>query len=150
MKIYRFEEETILNCTLTKAWDFFSNPSNLHLITPKELNFKILSEPCNQTYAGQIIHYSVTPIFGIPLQWVTEITHVAKERLFVDEQRFGPYRLWHHQHHFIETNGKVKMHDIVHYALYADPFSRLIAKVIVTPQIKKIFNYRAEKIVELM
>ena len=100
-------------------------------------------------YPGQVIEYKVHPILGIPLYWMTEITHVVQHKYFVDEQRFGPYELWHHQHHFKEVPGGVEMTDHVHYKL---PFWFLgdIANVLfVKKQLKGIFDYRFKKVVEM-
>lgn len=143
MKLYSLKETTTLETTLEKAWEFFSSPRNLPLITPASLNFKILSDPPPKIYAGLIIHYHVSPLLGIPMQWVTEITHCTDKKLFIDEQRFGPYLFWHHQHHFEETPEGILMTDQVHYALNFDPFSRPVHALIVRPQVEAIFNYRA-------
>ncbi len=129
--------------SLEQAWDFFSKPDNLKEITPANLGFNIISKHHGATmYSGQIIEYTVKPILGIPLYWMTEITHVIDKQFFVDEQRFGPYSLWHHQHHFKEIEGGVEMTDIVHYKL---PFWFLgdIAQVImVKSQLNGIFSHR--------
>jgi ligand-binding SRPBCC domain-containing protein len=129
--------------SLEQAWDFFSKPDNLKEITPSNLGFNIISKHHGSTmYSGQIIEYTVKPILGIPLYWMTEITHVIDKQFFVDEQRFGPYSLWHHQHHFKEIEGGVEMTDIVHYKL---PFWILgdIAQVImVKSQLNGIFSHR--------
>ncbi len=91
-----------LPISLDHAWDFFSAPDNLKVITPPYMGFHVLADPAfrSQMYAGQIIDYTVKPVLGIPLYWMTEIKHVEHQRFFVDEQRVGPYALWHHQHHF--------------------------------------------------
>jgi ligand-binding SRPBCC domain-containing protein len=143
MKLYSLKDTVTLNTNIEKAWDFFSTPHNLPLITPKSLNFQILSDPPKQIYAGLIIHYHVSPLLGVPLQWVTEITHVVDKKMFIDEQRFGPYLFWHHQHHFEATAEGVLMTDIVHYALRLDPLSRPVHALIVRPQVNEIFRYRA-------
>src|SRR6478736_1426681 len=102
--------------SIDTAWEFFSNPANLQAITPSNMGFKIISKyHGQQMYAGQIIEYKVSPVLGIPLYWMTEITHVEPTKYFVDEQRFGPYALWHHQHHFTSIPGGVEMTDIVNY-----------------------------------
>ena len=80
----------VLDMSIDEAWDFFSNPQNLSEITPKDMGFNITSEISNQMYPGQIISYKVSPVLGIKLNWVTEITHVNNKMFFVDEQRFGP------------------------------------------------------------
>lgn len=132
------------------AWEFFSNPANLQKITPRDLGFKILSKHHGaKMYSGQIIEYKVKPVLGIPIYWMTEITHVKDSEYFVDEQRFGPYQLWHHQHHFKVIDGGVEMTDIVHYR---NPFGFLgnIANALfVKVQLKQIFSYRI-KVVEEM
>ncbi len=129
--------------TLDEAWKFFSSPANLKEITPEHLGFKITSKfHGEKMYPGQIISYIVKPIMGIPLEWVTEITHVEDKHFFVDEQRFGPYAFWHHQHIFREVDNGVEMKDIVHYKV---PFGILgdIANVLfVKRQLKGIFDYR--------
>src|SRR5450432_1836503 len=100
------------------VWSFFSNPANLKTITPDYLRFNIISQQHNDTmYAGQIIEYTVRPLLGIPLYWMTEITHIKENKYFIDEQRYGPYCMWHHQHHFSIIEGGVEMTDIVHYKL---------------------------------
>jgi len=105
-----------LPVSLEKAWDFFSNPANLQLLTPESMGFTVISKHHGDTmYAGQIIEYTVRPVFNIPLYWMTEITQVKDKEYFIDEQRFGPYSLWHHQHHFKAIPGGVEMTDIVHY-----------------------------------
>ena len=149
MKLYQFKETTTLATSIESAWSFFSNPHNLAKITPPSLNFKVLSDPPADIYPGLIIHYTVSPLLGVPLQWVTEISHVIKNQLFVDEQRYGPYAMWHHQHHFAETPDGVLMTDIVHYTLPLDPFSRMANSLVVRPQINAIFNFRKSAMLEL-
>ncbi len=125
------------------AWDFFSSPKNLQKITPDHLGFKIISNHHgDKMYAGQIIEYKVKPLLGIPLYWMTEITHVEERKYFIDEQRFGPYSLWHHQHHFIEKNGGVEMTDIVHYKLPLGFLGDIAHGLFVKKQLKKIFDHR--------
>ena len=139
-----------LALSLDEAWDFFSKPDNLQAITPSKLGFKIQSlYHGKQMYPGQIIEYTVKPILGIPLYWMTEITHVVDKKYFVDEQRYGPYSMWHHQHHFKEISGGVEMTDIVHYK---NPFGFIggIANgLFVQNQLKGIFSFRFEKTNEL-
>ena len=108
MPLHSLKRVQFLPISLGKAWDFFSDPANLATITPSGMGFHILSEHRpDRMYAGQIIEYRVSPILGIPLHWVTEITHVVEGRYFIDEQRFGPYSLWHHQHHFREVECEI-------------------------------------------
>ena len=104
--------------SIEAAWEFFSNPANLQAITPPKMGFRIIStNHGDRMYAGQIIEYKVAPLLGIALYWMTEITHVESRKYFIDEQRFGPYALWHHQHHFKEIPGGVEMTDIVNYRM---------------------------------
>lgn len=132
------------------AWNFFSNPANLARITPGNLSFKIISQHHGDVmYPGQIIEYTVAPIAGIRVYWMTEITHVEKNKFFIDKQRYGPYAMWHHQHHFKEIEGGVEMTDIVHYKNPAGFIGRWIDPLIVKPRLRKIFDYRTKKIEEI-
>jgi len=135
---------------MDEAWDFFSSPKNLQKITPSQLGFKIISKHHgDKMYAGQIIEYKVSPVLGIPIYWMTEITQVEDKKFFIDEQRFGPYSLWHHQHHFREVEGGVEMTDIVHYKLPLGILGDIAHALFVEKQLKGIFDYRF-KIVEEM
>ncbi|MFM2212900.1 MAG: hypothetical protein RL427_163, partial [Bacteroidota bacterium] len=98
MKIYTLHTKQNLPISLEEAWAFLSDPKNLKTITPEYMGFKTLSGDDRTMFPGQIIQYIVTPVLGIPMKWVTEITHVENLKYFVDEQRFGPYALWHHKH----------------------------------------------------
>jgi ligand-binding SRPBCC domain-containing protein len=125
------------------AWDFFSSPANLAEITPDNLGFKTISKYHGEKmYPGQVIEYKVSPLLGIPLYWMTEITHVEHHRYFVDEQRFGPYSMWHHQHHFKQLEEGVEMTDIVHYKLPFWFFGDIANWLFVKQQLKGIFDYR--------
>jgi ligand-binding SRPBCC domain-containing protein len=149
MKIYQLNTVKNLPIGINEAWDFFSSPNNLSVITPEWLNFKVTSKLPDKMYAGMIISYKVHPVLGIPNNWVTEITHVKEPLYFVDEQRFGPYKFWHHQHHFKETENGVEMTDIVSYALPFEPFSRLINSLLIEKKVKEIFKFRGKKLVEM-
>ena len=135
---------------IEKAWDYFSDPANLQSITPPALAFKIISHHHGERmYPGQIIEYKVKPLLGISLYWMTEITHVSPPHLFVDEQRRGPYSLWHHQHLFRSIEGGTEMTDIVHYRLPLWIFGHLAQILTVKKQLKQIFEYRFEKVEQL-
>jgi len=125
-----------------EAWDFFSDPRNLPRITPPWLSFELLSDPPGRMYPGLLIEYRVRPLWGIPLRWLTEITHVVEPLLFVDEQRFGPYRFWHHQHRFRAAGGGVEMEDEVHYLLRGGPLGRVVQRYLVHRRLEEIFDYR--------
>ena len=144
MKIYKLHTKQELGISKDKAWQFFSNPGNLPLITPPWLNFKITSELSEKMYPGMIVTYTVSPVLNIPMTWVTEITHVHEPDYFVDEQRFGPYKFWHHRHEFTEIPGGVSVEDIVPYALPIDPLSRLANELMVKNQLNEIFEFRRE------
>ncbi len=149
MKIYRLHTKQNLPISLEKAWDFLSSPQNLKTITPDYMGFNILSGAEKPMYPGQIIQYIVTPVMGIPTRWVTEITHVKDQHYFVDEQRFGPYALWHHKHFLKEIPGGVEMEDIVDYKLPIGFLGQLAHPILVKPKLKEIFEYRNKKLIEL-
>jgi ligand-binding SRPBCC domain-containing protein len=142
MKLHLLEAEQKIPTTLERAWEFFSNAGNLAKITPPSLGFEVTSKLPERMHAGMIITYRVRPLFGVPVRWVTEITHVDEPRLFVDEQRFGPYRFWHHQHHFREIPGGVEVRDLVHYAL--PPGAGPARAFLVAPRLEEIFAYRRQ------
>lgn len=149
-KVYSLKTVQFLPAGIDAAWDFFSSPSNLKNITPDNLGFKILSHHHgNKMYAGQIIEYTVSPLLGIPMYWMTEITHVEEKRYFVDEQRFGPYSLWHHQHHFKIIEGGVEITDIVHYKMPLWILGDVANALYVRSELKKIFEFRFQKTEEL-
>lgn len=145
MKIYQLKTSQKLPISIEKAWEFFSNPANLSKITPTWLNFQVTSALPDKMYAGLIITYFVRPMLNIPQTWVTEITHVQEPNYFVDEQRFGPYKMWHHEHIFkhIEDNN-ILMEDIVSYAVPFGFIGRIVNKLIISKKINEIFNYRRE------
>ncbi|RYU87258.1 hypothetical protein EWM62_16220 [Mucilaginibacter terrigena] len=151
MKTYALKLKQDIPISLKQAWDFFSSPLNLEKITPPDMRFVVTSDYSAQTkmYAGMIITYKISPLLGIKLNWMTEITHVQESKYFVDEQRFGPYALWHHQHHFKEIPGGVEMTDILNYAIPFGIIGRLTNNVFVAGKIKKIFEYRVKAIEEL-
>jgi ligand-binding SRPBCC domain-containing protein len=141
--VYSIKTVQRIPISLEQAWDFFSKPDNLKDITPDNLGFNIVSKHHgDRMYAGQIIEYTVKPILAIPLYWMTEITHVAEQQYFVDEQRYGPYSMWHHQHHFKAIDGGVEMTDIVHYKLPLWILGDIANTIMVKSQLKGIFNYR--------
>jgi len=136
--------------TLEEVWSFFSDAENLKNMTPPELNLKVTNEVYGESvYAGQVMTYQVKPLLGIPLFWLTEITHVVDKQYFVDEQRKGPYQLWHHQHHFTAIEGGVEMTDLVHYRLPLGFLGSIANSLLVKKELEKIFTYRYRKIVEL-
>jgi len=151
MKIYRLKTKQFLPISLEKAWDFFSSPLNLKEITPEYMDFTITSELTKETkmYPGMLISYTVKPMLGIPMTWVTEITQVKHHKHFIDEQRFGPYRMWHHEHFFKEVKDGVEMTDEVTYVLPFGILGRLGHSLFIEKQLKAIFDYRFKKVEDL-
>ena len=149
MKIYTLKTIQKLPISLEEAWEFFSSPHNLKTITPDYMGFDIISGGEGKMYSGQIIQYIVTPVAGIKMKWVTEITHVKEKEFFVDEQRFGPYALWHHKHFFRKMPGGVEMEDVVDYKLPFGFLGRVVHPWIVGPKLKEIFDHRKEKLEEI-
>jgi ligand-binding SRPBCC domain-containing protein len=143
MKMYRLEQKQFLPVPVEQAWEFFANPANLPLITPLDLGFRITSPLPEQMHAGMIVTYTVTPFAGVQVDWVTEITHLEKPSFFVDEQRFGPYRFWHHQHLFRKLSTGVEMTDLVHYALPFGMPGRMAAPL-VRKRLHAIFGFRRQ------
>ena len=148
MKIYQLKVKQRLPISIDEAWKFFSDTKNLPKITPPWLNLKVTSELPDKMYAGMIITYKVYPFAGLPSNWVTEITQVKENKFFIDEQRFGPYKFWHHQHHFKEVNDGVEMDDIVTYALPFDPLSRPLNNLLVGKKVEGIFEFRKKVLKE--
>lgn len=132
---------------IDQAWDFLSDPNNLKIITPDEMGFVVTTKSDTQTmYAGQIIEYTVTPMLGIKTSWVTEITHVHDKMYFVDEQRFGPYQLWHHKHFIKKTANGVEMKDIIDYKVPLGYIGQLVNTLFIKNKLQHIFEYRKEKL----
>ena len=141
--IYTLTSEQILPLSLEKAWEFFTVPTNLDKITPEEMKFKITNNPPPKTYKGQIITYKIGILPGIDANWITEITHLEERKFFVDEQRFGPYAMWHHEHHFEAlSEGTVKMKDIVNYKLPLGFLGDLFGGGIIKNKVISIFESR--------
>ena len=149
MKIYTLNRVQILPVKIDQAWDFFTSPHNLSKITPSSMDFKVLSKNDGPIHPGMIIRYTVTPILGIPLNWVTEITHVEHQHLFVDEQRFGPYAFWHHLHKFKEVEEGVEMEDLVHYALPFGLIGAAAHELLVKNKLNEIFDFRTKVLREI-
>jgi ligand-binding SRPBCC domain-containing protein len=149
MKIYRLETVQKLPISQKEAWDFLSDPKNLKRITPDYMGFEILSGAADKMYSGQIIQYLVTPVMNIPTKWVTEITHVDEGNYFVDEQRFGPYSLWHHKHFLKPIPNGVEMVDIIDYKIPLGILGQLVHPILVAPKLKQIFEYRKQALIEL-
>jgi ligand-binding SRPBCC domain-containing protein len=149
MKIFKIHTKQTLPITIEEGWGFLSNPKNLSCITPNYMKFKITDCDFKPVYQGQIIQYTVRPLLNIPLKWVTEITHVVNENYFVDEQRFGPYSLWHHKHFLREIDGGIEMEDIIHYKIPLGFIGEFLNFLFIKNQLKEIFEYRKNKLIEI-
>jgi ligand-binding SRPBCC domain-containing protein len=143
-RVYVLTRQQHLAMSLEDCWDFFSSPLNLPVITPPWLGFEVEEIAWEKMYPGMILQYFVRPLLGVRMRWVTEITHVQPMSLFVDEQRFGPYRMWHHEHHFKPTPAGVDMTDIVHYAIGYGPLDPLLHETLVRSRLEAIFDFRFE------
>ena len=135
--------------SLEQVWDFFSSPANLSKITPPQMGFIITSKLPATMYAGMFITYKVSPVVGIRMNWVTEITEVSDRKYFIDEQRSGPYRLWHHEHHFHLVEGGVEMHDILYFEAPFGILGKIAELLFVKRKVKEIFEFRKHRINEL-
>lgn len=143
MKIYSLKREQLVRASLSDTWKYFSNPHNLKHITPAEIGFDVKTTDLpEEIYPGLFIEYKVSPLLGIPLSWVTEITHVQKEVMFADEQRIGPYRIWSHKHFFRKEGKFTLMTDRVDYALPPVPFQGVINSLLVARKLEEIFAFR--------
>lgn len=149
MKLYQLKSKQYLPIGPSEAWDFLSNPANLKVITPEQMGFNILDGADKKMFPGQIIQYMVKPFPGYSTKWVTEITHVQAGSYFVDEQRFGPYTLWHHKHFISEIPGGVLMEDIIDYKLPFGILGRMAHPFLVKRQLRQIFMHREQKLTSL-
>ncbi|WP_430405969.1 SRPBCC family protein [Fluviicola sp.] len=147
--MYQLKRTQFVKTDLETCWNFFSAPANLQVITPDYMGFKVLTPVPDEMYHGLIISYKVSPVLRIPMNWVTEITYVKDGSYFVDEQRQGPYKMWHHEHHFKEVEGGVEMTDIVSYSLPFGFLGRFVHWLFIRKQLEGIFNYRIKKVDEL-
>ena len=147
--MYQLKTKQFVKTDMATCWDFFSDPKNLSKITPQSMGFIVRTELPDKMYEGLMIEYTVSPMLGIPMNWITEIKTVKNHSFFVDEQRKGPYRIWHHEHHFKEVDGGVEMTDIVSYELPLGFLGRLMHPILVKNKLKEIFDYRRQKVDEL-
>ena len=141
--------EHVLPISLDEAWIFFSDPHNLSKITPESMDFKIISDTPHELYEGMVINYTLRPLFGIKMPWSTEITHVKDKEYFIDNQLSGPYKIWHHEHHFNKTENGILMTDILNYELSYFILNPIIDNLVVRNQVKRIFSFRKKCLNEL-
>ena len=145
MSFYQFKKKQVIRSTMDEIWDFISTPNNLKDITPKEMNFEILNEDLpKKMYPGMIVFYKVNPLKWFRTTWVTEITNIREKNYFIDEQRVGPYTMWHHQHIIEPTDEGVQMTDIVSYKLPFGFIGRIAHRLFIRAKIESIFEYRQD------
>lgn len=147
--MYQLKRTQLVKTDLKTCWDFFSSPRNLKTITPDYMGFDVLVDIPDKMYEGLMIEYSVKPLFSIPMKWITEIKYVHDQEFFVDEQRKGPYKIWHHEHHFKAVEEGVEVTDIVSYELPLGFLGRLAHPIVVKNKLEEIFEYRFKKVEEL-
>lgn len=148
--MYTIYAKEIVPISLETCWHFFSSAKNLKILTPAHLSFSQADvDEEKPLYAGKIIIHRIKPLFNIPIEWITEITHLHEKSYFIDEQRFGPFKFWHHEHRFVECAQGVEIIDQVHYQLPLGIFGTLVHHMIVKRDLKTIFDYRAQKIREI-
>ena len=140
--MYQLKRTQFIKTDLKTAWDFFSSPGNLKKITPQYMGFDVRTALPEKMYEGLMIEYTVKPLLGIPMNWITEIKTVKDLQFFVDEQRKGPYKIWHHEHHFKVKDGGVEMTDIVSYELPLGILGRIMHPFVVQKKLEEIFDFR--------
>tara|TARA_R110002049_G_scaffold8604_2_gene46290 strand:+ start:286 stop:741 length:456 start_codon:yes stop_codon:yes gene_type:complete len=150
MGFYQFKRTQKINASIDEIWKFISDPSNLKLITPDYMGFDITSEDIpSKMYEGMIISYKVSPLLGIKTTWVTEITHLKENSYFVDEQRVGPYKIWHHQHMIQPMAKGTLMTDIVSYQPPLGFLGSIANELIIKGKLNEIFEYRTKALDEI-
>ena len=147
MAFYQFQKRCKIKTTIDEIWEFISSPANLKEITPDYMGFDIKTKDLpDKMYASMVISYEVSPLLGIKTTWVTEITQVIDKKYFVDEQRVGPYSLWHHQHIIEPLEDGILMTDIVSYQPPFGFLGALANKLIIKNKLNEIFDFRTEAI----
>lgn len=143
--LHHLHREQVLPITLQEAWAFFSSCRNLDLLTPPEVGMEIVHCTSETMHEGQIIAYRVRLATLVRVSWVTEIKSVEKGHGFIDEQRSGPYKFWHHRHTFTEVPGGVKVDDLLHYIMPLGPLGELAHALFARRKLERIFDYRARE-----
>lgn len=148
-RIYRLQREQLIPAQLDQVWDFFATPANLNAMTPPDMQFEIVFGGEAPMQPGQLIEYRLTFIPGVKSTWLTEITHLQEKSFFIDEQRIGPYRFWHHEHRFVEDSGKTRVIDTVTYALPFGLLGELVHALWVRRRLGAIFDFRQNMLREI-
>jgi len=148
--MYSLSSKNKINTTINNAWSFFTKPKNLSKLSPENVKFKIISGKSDSFYEGKIISYKIKILPFIHINWTTEITKIIENKLFIDKQIFGPYKLWVHEHHFTKNNdGSITISDKIKYKLYLHPFSKILHKLFIKKKLFSIFTFRRTKIKEI-
>ena len=148
--MYTLYREQYVTATLAEAWDLLKNPANLDLITPEDLQFKIVSPVPLVMFNGLIIEYRIRiPWFGVHT-WIAEIKHIREMHSFVDEQRLGPYSFWYHYHQIDAEESRIKLIDRVYYEVPYGIFGKVIPFFFIRKTLQRIFDYRKQKLAELL
>ena len=150
MKLHRIHRRQVIPTSILEAWEFFSTPVNLSKITPPWLNLTVISDIPRSMHSGMIISYRITPLPCMSTPWVSEITHVEAPIYFVDEQRLGPFRFWHHQHLFKEVDRDVEMQDIVNYAMPLGPIGEMVHAISLRKKVEAIFDFRQKALEQIL
>ncbi|MCS6902657.1 MAG: SRPBCC family protein [Candidatus Bipolaricaulota bacterium] len=148
-KIYKLSRTQVVPADLDRVWEFFATPRNLNELTPPEMHFAILSGAQEPMYTGQLIEYRIRLVPGVVVSWLTEIVHVEPKRRFIDEQRFGPYQFWYHEHRFEPTQDGTRIEDHVTYALPLGIIGEMMHALWVRPRLEAIFDFRAHAIAKI-
>jgi ligand-binding SRPBCC domain-containing protein len=150
MRVNNFEQRQRLPVPPEEAFEFFGEARNLEAVTPGWMRFQIVSLEASQLEEGALIGYRLR-VRGIPVRWTTRIVRWEPGRCFVDEQVRGPYRLWEHTHWFEpDGQGGTMMTDRIRYAMPFGPLGRLAHRLFVRRDLRRIFDYRRERIAELL
>ena len=150
MKLHRIHRRQVIPMSISKAWEFFSNPDNLSSITPPWLNLTVISDVPRSMHSGMIVSYRITPLVCVPTLWISEITHINIPTYFVDEQRLGPFRFWHHQHVFKEVGRNVEIQDIVNYAMPLGAIGEIVHAISVRKKVESIFDFRSKTLERIL
>ncbi len=128
--------------TIHEAWKFFSSPYNLNDITPEFFQVNITSEVPEKIYAGLMISYRMKAVLGIPMDWLSEISHCDEPKRFVYEQRIGPFKFWSHEVCLTEEQNGVVLEDIMFYAMPMGWLGQFINSVLIASKLEHIFDNR--------
>jgi ligand-binding SRPBCC domain-containing protein len=150
MAVHRLKDEILIKAPLEEVWSFFANPKNLQKITPDSMGFRHEFEPdAEMVYPGMLLVYKVSPLFGIPLTWVTEITEVEPKKRFVDNQRKGPFGMWHHIHEFESTSEGTLVRDLLYYKMPFGILGEMVHNLTVKKQTEEMFKFRKKALQEI-